>query len=392
MYSSEIARKFPSDHELHIVTPVSTSEIAKQLDRMMPSNVFIHQLRGSAESLFQDALFKGSVAVNLIRLAKATGCEVISSSSRMPDLLCKPERLPIPVVTTVHSTVENHVRALKSCASAGDILSRHERKTLAAQRFIIAGEDRYYRSHRHFISVSKWGMENLKLSKRVDASRISLVYNGVDTEKFTPKKKADSQSGFTALREVDALKVLFVGRYTLGKGYHVLKEAIKNLETKDDVHFVLAGDQKAALLNDVRLKGTTTVGHVPHSDMPHLYSSCDVLILPSLYENMPLSLLEAMSSGCAPIASDVGGVSEVVQDGVNGRLVEHGNMTAIVDAIRELADDPGKLRRMQSAGRNLMERRHSLDAMIAHTLAVFDRVSHTGTVHGAESNGPGEVG
>jgi glycosyltransferase involved in cell wall biosynthesis len=90
-------------------------------------------------------------------------------------------------------------------------------------------------------------------------------------------------------------------------------------------------------------------GFVEHTAVPGVLASLDVLVLPSAYEEMGSVLTEAMASGLPVVASDVGGIPEVVRDGVTGLLVPPGDVGALAAALDRLAADP-ELRARLSAG------------------------------------------
>lgn len=378
-YIMEMARMSPRNLELHIVIPSAPPETMNEIIHMLPGNVVIHALNGPQTAPCRDLVFSAINAVKLARLVKETGSDVVISSSRMPDIFCRPSSIPVPIITTVHSTIQSHLDTIRLINDDREFFDRHERMILAAGGLAVSVENRYYRSNRHFISVSKWGKNNLESEKRVDPKRISLIYNGVDTDMFNPALRERTNEMFPALDGGSGLNALYIGRFTSGKGFRILIKAIRNNRSLHRVHFILAGNMTEKLRNDIP-ENCTVLGHVPHSITPYLYASADLLILPSLYENMPLSLLEAMATGCVPIAANVGGVPEVVENRVNGMLVERGDPEALLKALEELVDDENGRTSMRLAGRKLIEERHSLTGMIEKTASVMERVSVEGAV------------
>jgi glycosyltransferase involved in cell wall biosynthesis len=107
----------------------------------------------------------------------------------------------------------------------------------------------------------------------------------------------------------------------------------------------------------------TLLGTRPPEQMPEVYAEGDVFCLPSWWEAMPLSVLEAMACGLPVVATDVGDVSRVVDDGVTGYVVPARSPDALANALRKLLSDPVQRRRMGTAGRRRVEEKFSSEAM-----------------------------
>jgi glycosyltransferase involved in cell wall biosynthesis len=118
----------------------------------------------------------------------------------------------------------------------------------------------------------------------------------------------------------------------------------------------------------LRLLGTRR-----NDEMPEMYLDADVFLLTSAFEGLPVSLLEAMAFGCVPLATNVkSGVPELVQEGVNGLLVDVGDVEAMADRIERLQREPAEIERMGEAARRSMEAgEHSLDRMVDRYLELF---------------------
>jgi glycosyltransferase involved in cell wall biosynthesis/LmbE family N-acetylglucosaminyl deacetylase/SAM-dependent methyltransferase len=143
--------------------------------------------------------------------------------------------------------------------------------------------------------------------------------------------------------------VLYVGRLERGKGIPVLLEAARRiLDEMPEVRFVLAGAPhptlpKAELKELVDRHGLNgqlrCLGHVPHEELVGWYRSASVCVLPSYYETFGVAALEAIVCGVPVIASNVGGLTEVVDDGVTGILTPPGDSKALARAIVHLLRD-----------------------------------------------------
>lgn len=191
------------------------------------------------------------------------------------------------------------------------------------------------------------------------AARLHVVRNGADTETFTP----DAARPVHAPSREAPLRVLFVGRMIRDKGPDVLVRAAALLG-RDDLEFVLVGsdgfDRNAAPspyeteLRRLASEGRARVVFEPFVDrteVPALLRSADVFVVPSQWPDpCPLTVGEGLASGVPVIASDIGGIPEIL--GNAGRLVRPGDPADLAVAIAAIADDPGLRRRMGEAARS----------------------------------------
>jgi glycosyltransferase involved in cell wall biosynthesis len=124
----------------------------------------------------------------------------------------------------------------------------------------------------------------------------------------------------------------------------------------------------AAAEGVARLLGTR-----PPEEMPAAYADAEVFCLPSWWEAMPLSVLEAMAAGLPVVASAVGGLPEMVSDGETGFLVAPGDAAGLGDALARLVADPALRARMGAAGRRRARERFDLPGFAAAHLALYQR-------------------
>lgn len=197
--------------------------------------------------------------------------------------------------------------------------------------------------------VAVWTAGEGALADAVGRDRVVLVDNGVDVSRF-----ATSPSGVG----VGVPKVLYVGLLTPRKGVLDLIEASKALRAEGVDHelLLLGGtpDEGPAAAEPVLAAArghATLLGTRPPSEMPAAYASADVFCLPSWWEAMPLSVLEAMAASLPVVATDVGDVRRLVADGESGFVVPPRSPQALADALRALLVDPELRRRAGEAGR-----------------------------------------
>ena len=151
-------------------------------------------------------------------------------------------------------------------------------------------------------------------------------------------------------------RLIFVGRLAAVKGLRVLIEALAQArETRPDLQLTLVGDgadramleRLAAPLGDA----VHFAGYLSQEAVAAALAEADAFVLPSFAEGLPVVLMEALSAARPVIATQVAGVGELVEDGVNGFLVPPGDAETLANRIGRLADDPDLRARMGQAGR-----------------------------------------
>lgn len=176
---------------------------------------------------------------------------------------------------------------------------------------------------------------------------IAVVYNGVDTEEFTPP----------SLRSTNELTLISTSRLIARKGIHLLVDAtIELLNQGNELRLIIvgSGDMEDELRKRVIESGHTKkiefLGAVDHSTLPLWYKKADVFVLPSQNEGMSNSMLEAMASGLAIIATNTGGTQELLTAG-NSITIEQPTADGIAKAIQAMLHAPERLPAMQEASR-----------------------------------------
>jgi glycosyltransferase involved in cell wall biosynthesis len=177
--------------------------------------------------------------------------------------------------------------------------------------------------------------------------RVALIDNGVSVEGYPEHRPGHGPP-----------RILYVGLLTPRKGVVDLLTASRLLSDRGVAHelCLLGGtpDEGPAAEAEVRaaLDGTARLlGTRPPEQMPAAFADADVFCLPSWWEAMPLSVLEAMAAGLPVVATDVGDVGRAVADGITGHVVPVRDPEALADALEPLLTDPDLRRRMGMAGR-----------------------------------------
>ena len=218
--------------------------------------------------------------------------------------------------------------------------------------------------------VAVWAAGLSRLTEVLDESRVLLIRNGVDVDRFTPGKSA----------RPGPPNLLYVGLLTERKGVLDLLEASDRLRERGLDHNLLLlggtpdeGSEAAVAVVSAAAGRARLLGTVPPAQMPAVYADADVFCLPSWWEAMPLSILEAMAAGLPVVATEVGEVPGVVTSDV-GYVVPARRPDRLADALEPLLRDPDLRRRMGQSARARAEACFSSAAMLDQIAAVYDEV------------------
>lgn len=241
----------------------------------------------------------------------------------------------------------------------------------------------YYRSildAAAYVVSNGQGLQNLILETGlIDERRAKQVPIGVDTERFRPHTDVEQQQARQALGlPADAQVWLFVGRWEHAKGSRELTQAAQHLlPGMPDTHLVAIGpihdhaDQQA-LEAEGFAERIHFCGSVNPDQVHAFMAAADVLILPSYAEGLPSTVLEAMASGLAVVATPVGGIPAVVEDGVNGFLVEVGDAPGLEAAVKRVAESADlRIATGQAARQTMLSDGYSLSAVADRLDEIF---------------------
>jgi glycosyltransferase involved in cell wall biosynthesis len=194
--------------------------------------------------------------------------------------------------------------------------------------------------------------------------RSVVVHNAVDVRAFA---QAQSSRGMP--------RIISVGRFAYPKDYATLVDALAAVETDYRAILVGEGPMRSAVASDVRRRGLAARIELlgGRTDVPNLLASADIFVLSSRSEGLPISVLEAMAAGLPVVATDVGGLSELVVDGKTGLLVPPADGTALAEAVQRLLRDPELRRRFGARARLRAEQRFDLMRFREAHIAIYRR-------------------
>jgi len=215
--------------------------------------------------------------------------------------------------------------------------------------------------------------------------RTRVIRNGIDTSEYAP----DPATGVLARYGIDPSRpyVIFVGRITRQKGLPVLLRAASSLDPSAQLVLCAGAPDTPELLAEVTtlVDGLRVVRSgvvwipemLPKPEIIQLLTHAVAFACPSLYEPLGIVNLEAMACETAVVASRVGGIPEVVADGVTGLLVPPDDPASLADALNALVRDPGRAAAMGQAGRERALNEFSWDAVAAQTAALYAELAQS---------------
>jgi GT2 family glycosyltransferase len=217
----------------------------------------------------------------------------------------------------------------------------------------------------------------------IPASRMLVQQQGIDIRHIAPSDRPLT----------GPLRLGFIGSLMVSKAPHVLLEAVAGLPA-DRVSLTIAGDiapyhgdNSYGQLVRPLLKnpGVEWLGSVAHDRIPTLLASLDVLVVPSVWiENSPFVIKEAFAAGVPVVASNLGGMAELVEDGRNGLLFEAGDAADLRRMIARLLDEPLLLARLREG----LPRVRSIDEDAAWTQSIYEEALATTPARQAEAARP----
>ena len=228
------------------------------------------------------------------------------------------------------------------------------------------------------IAVSDAVKRDLIKLDHLEASRIVTIHNGIDAKAIAK----NGEAGVDVLKEAlgigdGDIVIGTAGRLIEGKGHLVLIEAADQL-LKDNPHakVVIAGDgpERKRLedrISTLKLKKSVILPGFM-DDLGPFFSLVDVFVLPSFSEAFGIVLLEAMNAGCPVVASEAGGIPEIVRDGETGLCFHAGDADKLAAAVRRLLDDEGLRTKLIRNAKRMVKEEFSLDKMSQETEKVYD--------------------
>ncbi len=339
------------------------------------------EIRRSGDRRHWSAL--DALSRNLLMVRDPIDADVIHAHTWYTDLAALWGRLlwERPYVLTIHSLEPLRPWKAEQLGTAYRLSSWMERTAIEAADAVIA--------------VSGATRQDVLRLFAIPPERVHVIHNGIDIDLY--RKTSETSALERAGVDLDRPYVLFVGRITRQKGIVHLLDAVRFLHP--DVQVVLLAGQPdtpelaqavETRVSELRAQRSGIVWipeMLPRSDVIQFYSHATVFCCPSVYEPFGLINLEAMACECPVVASDVGGIPEVVVDGETGILVHvevdpergepidpQGFARDLAAAIQRIVDDPSLRERLGRNGRARVEQHFSWRAVAQRTLDLYRRL------------------
>jgi glycosyltransferase involved in cell wall biosynthesis len=261
-----------------------------------------------------------------------------------------------PIVSTFHGLVSIENNRSKQAQTLEVFL--HERWATWLER-------RQIKYSNGIIAVSNEMLEEMENLMAENLTKVHIISNGVDLKFYDTKVETDKNL------------LVFVGRIDSIKGIFNLVQAMKKV--KPMVHLVMIGDSfgRKTFEKHVFTEGVAErihfTGALPNNVVFDWIRKSYALILPSFHETQGIVLLEANACGKPVLASNVGGIKEVVQHNENGFLFNPHNVDSIADAINALFEMPKTAQEMGEKGRELVEKYYTWDKIAEQTVAFYEK-------------------
>ena len=204
--------------------------------------------------------------------------------------------------------------------------------------------------------------------ERFNLKNAQVIYNGIDARKFNPDANYNDIRAEFGIPE-DKTLVGYLVRMTYQKDPFTMVRAIKRVsETNKNIMFLMVGngellDATKKLASELEVLDQIVFSNF-RSDMPAILQAIDIYCLPSLWEGMPIGLLEAMAMGKACIASSVDGTKELIDEGVNGLLIKTKDADALAKQIINLHLHPEKRLALGNNAKDYISKNFSLNEMV----------------------------
>ncbi len=209
--------------------------------------------------------------------------------------------------------------------------------------------------------------------------KVQVIHNGRNIPSLvTPQVRQSSRAALGIPH--NAKVVVFVGRLTHQKGIDALVDvALSTAATMDDVIFLLVGDGPCMPDMRARVSDSSQIRFMgQQEDVTPFYNAADVLFLPSRYEGLPMVLVEAFAHGVTAVASSVGGIPEVLVDGVNGFLCPPSDLDMMHDRIMQLLNNNALRLALGKQARHTAETSFSLEKMGRETYNLYRQIDQGG--------------
>ncbi len=279
--------------------------------------------------------------------------------------MLKIQSIGLPLVTTIHHPITSDLRIALSDASTWQ-----ERVLIRRWHSFLKMQAKVSRRLRHIVTVSECSQKDIALDFALPLEKISVIYNGIDTDIFKPMPEIGRRSNLVmATASADAPL----------KGVRYLLEAFAILlEKYPDLELILVGKMHSGgnteqLINDLKLTASISfVSGISTSELVKMYAQATLVVVPSVYEGFGLPAGEAMACGLPVVSTDGGALPEIVGD--SAVVVPTRDAKALANAALRLLGKPSLREEMGAKARNHIKQCFSWEACAAKMTKYYQKV------------------
>jgi glycosyltransferase involved in cell wall biosynthesis len=226
----------------------------------------------------------------------------------------------------------------------------------------------------HVVTPSNWLGSELKRSPLLSRFGHSVIPYGLDLEVFKPRDRDLSREILGIPRGLKVVLFVSNGLVRL-KGFHLLMEALNEIEASTPLFLLSIGLDSSPVSDRFANKAISAIKE--DGMLSLIYSAADVFVLPSLADNLPNTMLEAMACGTPVVAFDAGGIPDGVRPGVTGLLARTGDVGELRAAILELLENDAKRAEMAANCRKIAVAEYGLELQARRYLQIYESLMQT---------------
>lgn len=384
IYSINLVKELSkfSDMEIHVFTPERGRDYnKKKVEKFFNNRIKIHNMSKANDTFMYNFYFQFEILKKFKQFYRKYKFDLVHSANlvHMPDIFLKFSKQPYPSIVTGHTTIKGQVGGFLQSNKNFFRMAPSEKGSIILYPLINQLENIYLKNTSNLISPSKKFAQVFR--EKGYKGNIEVINCGIDTKLFDYKKIKNPYEKFPQLSGINKTKILYAGRLISQKGIDIFVHLMHDLiKEKRNVHFIVAGhgDErdffKLIKKYNIPKESYTFLGFIQNHDLPGLYKLSDIFVLPSYYENFPISLMEAMSMRCACIASDVGAVTELIENEKNGFISKPGDLNLIKKLIYKLLDNGSWKKRVKMNGEKIIKKKYTAILMAKKTKKYYEEI------------------
>ena len=343
-------------HEIHFVA----SQLPVRLHGVWSADVSFHEVNTYSYALFRHEPYTLAMAAKMAEVAETFELDLLHVHYAIPHAISAhlaQEMLngAVKVVTTLHGT---------DITLVGNDPSLHKITGYAIEQADAV------------TAVSHW-LKDETIREFKPEVPIEVIHNFIDTEAYTPDKDRDWAGSHHC--KSNRPQLIHVSNFRPVKRAPEAVEILAKVLEHEPACLLMVGDGPDLHRSVQRAKELGITDHVEFTgnreDIAYLLASSDIMIMPSQSESFGLAALEAMACGCAVVASNIGGLPELVRDGEDGYLCKLGNTACMAKRVVELIRDSAKLEAMQQAARAHAEQSFGLASTVDQYEELYVRIT-----------------